>query len=138
MTSIVVDTNVFSMVFKQDSRAPDYVESMRGKRLYVSFMTVAELRQWALIRAWGPNRIESLNRALKNYVVLGFDDQTAWRWAEVGAHERRSGRNRQDRGDWWIAACAIRHELPLLTHNPHDFAGIPRLQVITHAPDSTP
>lgn len=137
MTSILIDTNVFSMVFKQDARAPDYVDSMRGKRLFVSFMTVAELRQWALIKDWGQRRIESLEQALRNYVVLGFDDQTAWRWAEVGAHERRAGRNQTNRGDWWIAACALRHGMPLLTHNPRHFVGIPRLQVITHAPGSS-
>jgi tRNA(fMet)-specific endonuclease VapC len=138
MKSLLVDTNVFSMVFKQDSAAPGYVECMRGKRLHVSFMTVAELRQWALIRDWGKRRIESLEQALRNYVTLGFDDPTAWRWAEVGLHQRRAGRNRQDRGDWWIAACALRHSMPLLTHNPRDFVGIPGLEVITYASDTLP
>ena len=136
MTTMLVDTNVVSLVFRQDSRAPAYAQSMRGKRLHVSFMTVAELRQWALIRAWSKRRIESLDQALRNYVVLGFDDLTAWRWAEIGAHERRAGRDRRDRGDWWIAACAVRHAMPLLTHNPRDFIRIPNLQVITHAPDA--
>ena len=138
MTSILVDTNVFSLVFRQDTRASLYTSSIRGKRLHVAFMTVAELRQWALIRDWSARRIESLHQALRNYVVLGFDDQTAWRWAEVGAHERRAGRNRQDRGDWWIAACALRHNMPILTHNPRDFVGIPQLEVITHADDPAP
>jgi tRNA(fMet)-specific endonuclease VapC len=77
MTSILVDTNVFSLVFRQDTRASLYTSSMRGKRLHVAFMTVAELRQWALIRDWSARRIESLHQALRNYVVLGFDDQTA-------------------------------------------------------------
>lgn len=135
MTSLLVDTNVFSMVFKQDSRAAAYIDSMRGNRLHLCFMTIAELRQWALIREWGQRRIDSLEQALRNYVVLGFDDQTAWRWAELGAKQRREGRNRQDRGDWWIAACALRHAMPVLTHNPRDFDSIPGLQVITHAPD---
>jgi len=34
--------------------------------------------------------------------------------------------------DWWIAACAIRHGLPLVTHDSKDFDGIEGLTVITH------
>jgi predicted nucleic acid-binding protein len=67
------------------------------------------------LRNWGAKRIATLEQALRGYVVLGFDDATAWRWAEIADHERRAGRNRQNHSDWWIAACALRHGLPLVT-----------------------
>ena len=31
----------------------------------------------------------------------------------------------------WIAACALRHSIPLVTHNSKDFVGIPGLKVIS-------
>lgn len=136
MSLVLVDTSVFSLVFKKDSRAELYANDLAGKRLHLSFMTVAELRLWALCRNWGPRRVESLDQALRNYVVLGIDDETARRWAEIAAGQRRSGRNRQDRGDWWIAASALRHSMPLITHNPRDFEGIADLRVISCAPGS--
>jgi tRNA(fMet)-specific endonuclease VapC len=138
MRSIVVDTNVVSYVLRHDSRRDLYANDLRGNRLCVSFVTVAELRRWALGKNWGQRRVAELDQSLRNYVVLGFDDATAWRWAEVATNETRAGRNRHDRGDWWIAACALRHGLPLVTHNPRDFAGISGLEVITHAPGTPP
>ena len=33
--------------------------------------------------------------------------------------------------DAWIAACAARHTVPLVTHNAKDFEGIASLEVIT-------
>jgi predicted nucleic acid-binding protein len=68
------------------------------------------MRLWTLIHSWGKKRTESLEQALRGYTILGFDSDTAWRWAEVAAHQRRHGRDRNDRGDWRIAACALRHD----------------------------
>ena len=36
-------------------------------------------------------------------------------------------------GDAWIAATALRHDLPLVTHNRSDFEHIPGLAVISEA-----
>ncbi|NEP13006.1 MAG: type II toxin-antitoxin system VapC family toxin [Symploca sp. SIO2C1] len=33
--------------------------------------------------------------------------------------------------DAWIAATALRHDLPLVTHNIKDFVGISNLQLVT-------
>jgi tRNA(fMet)-specific endonuclease VapC len=33
--------------------------------------------------------------------------------------------------DAWIAACAIRHNCPLITHNASDYANISGLTIIT-------
>lgn len=35
--------------------------------------------------------------------------------------------------DLWIATCAIRHSIPLATHNYKHFEGIPRLRTITES-----
>ena len=33
--------------------------------------------------------------------------------------------------DAWIAACAVRHAVPLVTHNAKDFEGITSSDIIT-------
>jgi predicted nucleic acid-binding protein len=38
--------------------------------------------------------------------------------------------------DLWIAATALRHGLPLVTHNRRDFVDIPDLIVISEVPDA--
>lgn len=136
MNSLLLDTNIVSFLFKKDSRREPYLEALSGKQLCLTFVSIAELRLWAIEKRWGQHRQETLAQALLGYTILGIDELVASRWAEVAAHQRRTGRDLKDRGDWWIAACALRHGLPLVTHNPRHFAGIPGLQVITHAPYS--
>lgn len=36
----------------------------------------------------------------------------------------------------WIAAIALRYDLPIVTHNRRDFSDIPNLIVISEAPTS--
>jgi hypothetical protein len=43
MTPVVVDTDVVSFLFKNDSRAQLYLPLMRNRDLLVSFMTEADL-----------------------------------------------------------------------------------------------
>ena len=131
MDAVLVDTNVVSYCLKRDSRAQRYAEDMRDRRLCLAFVTVAELRLWAIVKKWGPARVESLEASLRHYVILPFDDALTWEWARIAAHQRSKGRNLRDPSDWWIAACAIRHKIPLITHNPSDFQDIPGLVLIT-------
>jgi predicted nucleic acid-binding protein len=56
MDAILLDTNIVSFVLKGDSRAASYTPHLQGRKLAISFMTVAELFQWAAIRNWGARR----------------------------------------------------------------------------------
>jgi predicted nucleic acid-binding protein len=38
--------------------------------------------------------------------------------------------------DLWIATSAIRHSIPLLTHNRKHFDGIPRLKIVSAEADA--
>ena len=58
MTPIVVDTDVVSFLFKNDSRAQLYLPLLRNHELLVSFTTEAELEQWILLAKWGADRIQ--------------------------------------------------------------------------------
>jgi len=50
---VLLDTNIFSFIFKQDSRALLYEPYLQGRLLALSMMTVAKLFQWVAIRHWG-------------------------------------------------------------------------------------
>jgi predicted nucleic acid-binding protein len=62
MNIVLLDTNVVSYLFKGDTRGVAYAPLLNGNRLAISFMTVAELFEWAAIRNWGRDAWRSLNR----------------------------------------------------------------------------
>jgi hypothetical protein len=55
MTIVLLDTNVVSYLFKGDTRATAYAPLLQDHQLAISFMTVAELFEWAATRKWGAN-----------------------------------------------------------------------------------
>lgn len=132
MDAVLLDTDVFSFFFKGDTRAEMYTPDVEGKQMCLSFMSVAELLRWTIVRGWGEPRRRSLEQALRRCVVLPYDAAMAQAWATIAVQRSRSGHPIAC-GDCWIAAAAIRHDVPLITHNAKDFSGVDRLRVITRA-----
>ena len=131
MNIVLLDTNIVSFMFKSDSRAQAYAPYVQGQRLAISFMTVAELYQWAAVHRWGNRRIKKLEQVLQTtYTILTFDVALCQHWGDVRAFRRSMGRPISSE-DAWIAATALQYNLPLITHNPKDFDGIPSLKIIT-------
>ncbi len=131
MDSVLVDTDVFSFLFRGDTRAALYAPGLEGKRLCLSFMCVAELLRWSLSRRWGEERCRVLDRVMQQYVVLPYDAHMARAWATIATERSRAGKP-VSCGDCWIAAAAVRHGVPLVTHNRSDFGEISGLTVISH------
>jgi len=129
MESRLIDTNIVSYLLKNDSRASLYDPHLRNARLCICFMTVAELYRWAIHRKWGTKRIRELRQQIQRYVVLPYDDATAWEWAKAMSVPGRP----MAVGDGWIAAAALRHAIPLVTHNRTHFEHVPGLAVISEA-----
>jgi len=123
---VVLDKDVSSFLFKQDNRAEPYRPHLTGKTLCLSFQTVAELRHW------GQARRDKLAEWLLSFVILPYDNQIALAWARIRAERRRQGRPISAE-DAWIAACALRHTCPLITHNAGDYTHIAHLIVLTEA-----
>lgn len=128
---IVVDTDVISFVLKGHSRAAAYEKVLDGTQIVVSFMTVAELKRWALEKRWGANRIAKLDQQLRQVIVYPVDLNLCQKWAEVIVEAKNKGRPISPQ-DAWIAATALQENLPLVTNNLKDFAGISALKVISH------
>ena len=123
MPAVVVDTDVVSFTFKRDSRALLYGPHIAHKILLISFMTVAELLVWPIQRKWGAKRKSDLAKHLKRFAVHFADRKLCERWAEVRAYTEAIGRPIQV-ADAWIAATALVHHLPLVTHNASHFANV--------------
>lgn len=129
---VVVDTDVVSFLFKEDTRAQAYRRHLQGKTLALSFMTVAELYQWAYIRNWGTHNLARLEERLRAYVVAPYDSELCKKWAMICVERQRLGKPISVQ-DAWIAATALQCGCPLITHNGADFADIPGLMVISEA-----
>jgi len=104
MDLLVVDTDVVSFYFKNDPRAQPYMARWAGKTLVVSFMRLAELQLWALVRKWGSDRTERLRSFLvQHFVVHPVDERLCGLWAAVMAESQSKAEapNRRclDRGD---------------------------------------
>lgn len=132
MSAVLLDTNIVSYIFKRDSRAGDYAPHLLGRELAIALMTVAELFQWAAVRRWGNLRQQQLETELRAYTVLPIDIPTCRSWAMIRAERAAIGQPISPQ-DAWIAAAALRYQLPLITHNPRDYAQIRGLTIITEA-----
>jgi predicted nucleic acid-binding protein len=131
MDAVLLDTDVFSFFFKQDTRAALYADDVRNRRLCLSFMTVAELKYWEVHRNWGASKRAKLAQVLRHYIVLPYDESMADCWAKIRSDSQSAAREILC-GDCWIAASAIRHGIPLLSHNKRHFDSVPGLQLISH------
>ncbi|MCB0045756.1 MAG: type II toxin-antitoxin system VapC family toxin [Caldilineaceae bacterium] len=131
MGIVLLDTNIVSFILKGDSRAADYEPHLTDQQLAISFMTVAELYQWAAVRKWGERRRDQLTQTLKaDYTVLSFDVRLCQIWGEIRARRLSIGKPISAQ-DAWVAATASHYAIPLITHNPKDFIDISNLKIIT-------
>ena len=92
MSLILVDTDVASFIFKGSDYAKPYKSVLEGHKLAVSFMTVAELFQWAISRRWGQRRLTQLTQYLSNYATIPVDQPLCRQWAEVRVLQREVGK----------------------------------------------
>ena len=132
ISSLIVDTDVVSFLFKSHSLAEPYLRLLQNHEWLISFMTEAELEQWVLGAHWGANRIASMRVFLRKFGRIGSSRDLILKWAEVRVAARRSGRP-IEASDAWIAATALLYDAPLVTHNRSDYLGVPGLKLISHS-----
>ena len=128
----VIDTDVWSYLYKSRDEAKLYQPHILGNTLVISFQTQAELLRWAVARNWGPQRREHLRSRLQECAIEHSSDSLSLRWAEAMDSARRNGRP-ISAADAWIAATALHLGVPLITHNRNHFIGIDALTVISES-----
>ena len=52
MDVVLLDTKMVSLFLTGDKRAQRYASRLWGRKLALSFISVAELLQWAAVRKW--------------------------------------------------------------------------------------
>jgi predicted nucleic acid-binding protein len=103
----------------------------------IAFVTAAELRFGAAKASWGRSRLDQLEAALADLLVIHSYDALTHTYAWLRAEAVRLGHplgHGANANDLWIAACAVNHQVPLLTNNDRHFEGLPWLDLL--APES--
>jgi tRNA(fMet)-specific endonuclease VapC len=118
--TVLLDTDVASFLFKKSRFAKPFRPLLRGKRLAIAFVSVAELFKWTLKRRWKSENVVKLETALRHYLVIPYDRELAWTWARIIATCEDAGRP-MAATDGWIAAAALRHDVALATNNLKHF-----------------
>jgi tRNA(fMet)-specific endonuclease VapC len=122
----LVDTDVYSYLMNGTGYAALYRPHVEGKLVAISFITVGELYDGAFRKNWGAERIADLKDRLRSVTIVPYDDSVCRTYAEIKSAMQSKGKTVDD-NDLWIAACAIRHGIPLVSNNFKHFDGIPGL-----------
>lgn len=141
MATLMVDTDVYSYVTSTNpTRGAPYKPHLEGHTIALSFITVGE--QYAGYRKkiskgeWNEARIKILEDRLAVAVVVPYDIEVCRTYGILKTVLKNP--DGSDRilatNDLWIAACAVRHSLTLVTNNRKHFTGIPGLKIISEAP----
>ena len=80
MSSVVVDTDVVSFIFKSHPIGARYDADLAGRNLIVSFMTLAELDRWAIPSKWNEARRYWLRLYLRPFVILPYSRALCTKW----------------------------------------------------------
>lgn len=129
---VLVDTDVYSYMLNGKSPAAAYRKHVEGKHIALSFITIGELYYGAYKRNWGPAKVNSLQDSFRSVAVVPYDEEICRRYAEIKSALEAKGERIED-NDTWIAACAVRHTIPLVSNNRSHFERIPGLVLISEA-----
>jgi predicted nucleic acid-binding protein len=126
--SVLLDTNVVSEIARDrpDARVDAWLDAQPEDALFISVVTIGELREGIELLAHGRRRTRLdgwLELITTQYAdrTLPIDRDVAVAWAKLRAAGARKGRLRPI-VDAFIAATALHHGLVLATRNTKDFA----------------
>jgi predicted nucleic acid-binding protein len=129
----LLDTNIISNVTKPTPSEAllDWLAEQADQDLYISSLTVAEIRRGVLEKPAGRRRRELEEwfagpdgpQALFAGRVIPFDEKAGLAWAKLMADGRTRGRPRSAL-DMIIAAIAETNDCVVVTDNERDFEGV--------------
>jgi tRNA(fMet)-specific endonuclease VapC len=125
--SVLLDTDTCSAHLKQKGSLTHKFLQYMG-RLHISVVTVGELFTWALRAKASPPRLQSLLDLLNDVHVLDVTEPVGRKFGEVRAALLDAGRPVPEM-DLLIPSTALVHNLTVVTHNTHDYANIPGLNM---------
>lgn len=130
---VLVDTDIFIWLTRGRRRAERYAPLVMGKRLVLSFATVAELWRGAYAQGYGESSRKKLETDIGLTVVVPPTRALTYEWARISNDARTAGHplgQRAQAHDAWVAATARHFKLPLLTDNRRHFEGVNGVELI--------
>jgi tRNA(fMet)-specific endonuclease VapC len=127
---LLIDTDVFSYLFRKTKEEPDFAPLVQQRKAYISFVTIGEFYFGVYKAGWGARKIDNLKRELYRYVILYPDYTACLLYGDIKAECTAKGCPASD-PDYWIAACALSFDIPLLTNNWKHFNNIPGIKIIS-------
>jgi tRNA(fMet)-specific endonuclease VapC len=129
MDAVLLDTDVFSYLTRDGhARGDAYRPHVLGKTIAVSFVTVGEVYFGAEKKNWGSRTLSGLLERLKAVIVVPSDLEICREYGRLRASLEKAGIIIPD-NDLWIAACALRHSVPLISNNRRHFKRIAGLSL---------
>ena len=132
----LLDTNVVSELpkSKPDSNVVAYIAKQQKGSLFLSTVTLAELRYGILMapaqrKAELGTWLDTEIRAVFYGCMLPLSETILLRWRILVEQGRKTGRT-YSQPDLFLAATALEHNLTLVTRNTRDFTDIPGLQLL--------
>ena len=128
---VVVDTNAFILLTRRRTKGEQLARYVEGRRIVLSFVTVAELRRGAYARGYVEASWPRMEDDIASAVVVPPTDALSMEWARLSNDARARGYALGQRGqahDAWIAATGRQYEIPILTED-RNFDGYPGLEL---------
>ena len=117
-SDVLIDTSAVSHIIKGTSVGNRYLDKLKNKRVFYSFITGSELDYWKLTN----NMLEwnaRLDAFLSNAVYVPSDPPMGLLEAKIEKEilDKLERKPRALRNDLWIVASALRHNLCFMTHD---------------------
>jgi len=126
---LLLDTNIVTYTSSDTDWKEMYEPILVGKKLYICFMTFAELLEAVRHREMSEKNIQNYtNKIRSRYSIIPWNEMICDYFAVIRVQRRNKPISVSDA---LIAATALVYGLPLVTHNVRDFEGIDGLDVIT-------
>lgn len=130
MNQVVVDTDIASYIFNWHTLAENNLNALQGSELFLSFMSIAELRMGAISARWGSHRRLLLERFILGFELAYANNDLCTIWARIRADARAAGRPLSPQ-EAWIAATALVLDAPVATNNRRHFEHVQKLRLLT-------
>jgi tRNA(fMet)-specific endonuclease VapC len=135
LPSCLVDTDVYSYITSSNrKRGEPYKPHLQGHTIALSFITIGEqyygYRRKINKGEWAESRIQMLETGFALVAIVPYDIEVCRTYGKLRATLLQ---NTVSPNDLWIAACAVRHSLTLVTNNRKHFDKVPGLVFISRS-----
>lgn len=126
--SYLLDTNICVYWFKGNQKIEHKALSVGLDNLAISFINLSELYYGAYKSERQSENLATIQKMLKKIEIIDSSDKVCRLFGKLKAHLEKAGKIIDD-ADLFIAACAIEHDLTLVSNNEKHFKRINELKI---------